>query len=79
MDIGFQVFRKTFEFGIMSEWLIQRSGGGCWTLYAFPGFRPQSTVRGAFGDPKARVIALVRRANIRPQDTEESIQYRGEA
>jgi len=29
--------------------------------------------------PKARVIALVRRANIRPQDTEESIQYRGEA
>jgi len=27
-----------------------------WDAYAFPGFRPQSTVRGVFGDPKARVI-----------------------
>ena len=30
--------------------------------YAFPGFRPQPTVRGVFGDPKARVITLVRRS-----------------
>jgi len=30
--------------------------------YAFPGFRPQPAVRGVFGDPKARVITLNRRA-----------------
>jgi len=29
-----------------------------WDAYAFPGFRPESTVRGIFGDPKARVIRL---------------------
>jgi len=36
-----------------------------WDAYAFPGFRPQSTVRGVFGDPKARVITLVRRSKKR--------------
>ncbi len=30
--------------------------------YVFPGFRPQPTVRGVFGDPKACVITLVRRS-----------------
>jgi len=30
-------------------------------MYAFPGFRPEPTVRGVFGDPKARVITLKRR------------------
>ena len=30
--------------------------------YAFDGFRPQPTVRGIFGDPKARVVTLVRRS-----------------
>lgn len=29
--------------------------------YRFPGFRPQATVKGVFGNPKARVITLVRR------------------
>src|ERR1700682_4044882 len=33
-----------------------------WAAYAFPGFRPQPTVRGVFGDPKARVITLIRRS-----------------
>ena len=33
-----------------------------WDAYAFPGFRPQPTVRGVFGDPKARVITLERRS-----------------
>jgi transposase len=28
----------------------------------FPGFRPEQTVRGIFGDPKARVITLKRRS-----------------
>ena len=33
MDIGFQVFRKTLELGLMSGWPIQRSdSGGCGTL-----------------------------------------------
>ena len=36
-----------------------------WDAYAFPGFRPQPTVRGVFGDPKARVITLVRRSKKR--------------
>ena len=30
--------------------------------YAFPGFRPLSSVRGVFGDPEARVVTLVRRS-----------------
>jgi len=34
--------------------------------YAFPGFRPQPTVRGVFGDPKACVIDLVRRSKKQP-------------
>jgi len=33
-----------------------------WDAYAFPGFRPQPTLRGVFVDPKARVITLVRRS-----------------
>src|SRR5260370_13704396 len=31
-----------------------------WDRYLFPGFQPESTVRGVFGDPKARVIKLKR-------------------
>src|SRR5450830_1882124 len=37
-----------------------------WDTYTFPGFRPQPTVRGVFGDPKARLITLARRAKKRP-------------
>jgi hypothetical protein len=33
--------------------------------YAFPGFRPHPTVRGVFGDPKVRVITLIRRSKKR--------------
>jgi hypothetical protein len=33
-----------------------------WDTYCFPGFRPEQTVRGIFGDPKARVITLKRRS-----------------
>ena len=36
-----------------------------WDTYRFPGFRPQHTVSGIFGDPKARVIRLVRRGKKR--------------
>jgi hypothetical protein len=36
-----------------------------WDAYTFPGFRPQPAVRGVFGDPKARVITLVRRSKKR--------------
>ena len=36
-----------------------------WEAYAFPGFRPLSTVRGVFGDPKAGVITLMRRSKKR--------------
>ena len=30
--------------------------------YAFPGFRPEPTVRGVFGDPTARAIPLKQRS-----------------
>src|ERR1700746_659778 len=36
-----------------------------WDAYCFPGFRPERTVRGIFGDPKARVITLKRRSKKR--------------
>jgi hypothetical protein len=34
--------------------------------YRFPGFRPEATVRGIFGDPKARIVSLRRRRKKRP-------------
>jgi hypothetical protein len=36
-----------------------------WDAYAFPGFRPEGTVRGIFGDPKARIINLKRHSKKR--------------
>ena len=33
--------------------------------YAFTGFRPEATVRGIFGDPKARIIRLRRHSKKR--------------
>ncbi len=33
--------------------------------YRFIGFRPESTVRGIFGDPKARIVRLLRRGKKR--------------
>ncbi len=33
--------------------------------YTFPGFRPLERVQGLFGDPKARLITLVRRGKKR--------------
>ena len=36
-----------------------------WDTYSFPGFRPEQTVRGIFGDPSARVITLKRRSKKR--------------
>lgn len=33
--------------------------------YRFAGFRPLATIQGVFGDPKARVITLVRRSKKR--------------
>src|SRR5439155_18268128 len=39
-----------------------------WDAYRFPGFRPAPTVIGIFGDPKARVLPLVRRSK-KPRGT----------
>src|SRR3981081_3279400 len=36
-----------------------------WDTYSFPGFRPEQTVRGIFGDPSPRVITLKRRSKKR--------------
>jgi hypothetical protein len=32
-----------------------------WDAYRFPGFSPEHTLSGIFGDPRARVIWLIRR------------------
>lgn len=32
-----------------------------WDLYRFPGFVPEHTMSGIFGDARARVIGLIRR------------------
>jgi len=32
-----------------------------WDLYHFPGFSTEHTLSGIFGDPRARVIGLIRR------------------
>src|ERR1039458_3390191 len=67
MDIGFSGFRKVIELGMMSRWPIHRSDGGAYgTRTRSPVFAPQPTVRGIFGDPKARLITLARRAKKRP-------------
>jgi hypothetical protein len=53
MDIGFQVFRKTLAFGIMSGWPTQRSdSGGCGTRTRSPVF-----VR----NPRCAVSSAIRR------------------
>ncbi len=31
-----------------------------WDLYRFPGFHPEHTIMGLFGDPRARIIRLIR-------------------
>ena len=36
-----------------------------WDTYRFPGFSPSSTLRGIFGDPKARILGLRRRGKKR--------------
>ncbi len=36
-----------------------------WDLYRFPGFSPEYILSGIFGDPRARVIALIRRGKKR--------------
>ena len=33
--------------------------------YRFPGYRPQATIKGIFGDPEARVVVLRRRQKKR--------------
>jgi hypothetical protein len=32
-----------------------------WDLYRFPGFSPEHTLSGIFGDPRVRVMGLIRR------------------
>lgn len=41
--------------------------------YRFPGFRPLETVRGIFGDHKARVVTLVRRSK-KPSATPAAVR-----
>jgi transposase len=43
----------------------------------FPGFRPEPTVRGIFGDPKARVITLKRRSKKRHAGTAVACRWVG--
>jgi hypothetical protein len=36
-----------------------------WDVYRFPGFSPEHTISGIFGDPRARVMGLIRRGKKR--------------
>jgi hypothetical protein len=47
----------------MSAWRARKRR--LWDAYVFPDFRPEATVRGIFGDPKARIIRLRRRSKKR--------------
>jgi|HubBroStandDraft_2_1064218.scaffolds.fasta_scaffold562996_1 transposase len=40
-----------------------------WDAYRFPGFRPEPSVRGFFGDPQARILTLRRRSKKRSADS----------
>jgi len=56
-----------------------------WDLYRFPGFFPGQTLSGIFGDPRARLIGLIRRgkklfvgpvaASIVPLTTGKSAEF----
>jgi len=48
-----------------------------WDAYAFAGFRPEGTVRGIFGDPKARIIKLNRRSKKRDAPIAEACTTAG--
>src|SRR3954449_2965326 len=48
-----------------------------WDTYSFPDFRPEQTVRGVFGDPKARVITLKRRSKKRLAATAVASRWAG--
>ena len=32
-----------------------------WDAYRFPGFSPEHTLSGVFGDPRSRILGLIRR------------------
>jgi hypothetical protein len=42
-------------------WFLMATNRKLFDTYRFKGFRPAPTVTGIFGDPKARVIRLIRR------------------
>jgi hypothetical protein len=45
--------------------------------YAFPGFRTWSIVQGVFGDPKARIVTLVRRSKKQSAEAAALLISRG--
>src|SRR5262245_51092038 len=45
-----------------------------WDTYAFGGFRVQPTVRGVFGNPKARLVSLVRRSKKQHAGAAQGVQ-----
>ncbi len=67
MDIGFQALRRVREMGIMSsDAQFSEASAAAVERIRVPRSLSQPTVRGVFGDPKARVISLVRRSKKRP-------------
>ena len=62
---GFAGFEEEQKFGMISRCPLLPNAKVCWTHTDFPGFRPQARLRGVFGDPKARVITLIRRSKKR--------------
>jgi hypothetical protein len=66
MDAGFPMLfghAKTWHAGAMAK--TRKRARRLTDAYAFPGFRPETVVRGVFGDPKARIVALACRSKNR--------------
>ena len=66
---GFAAFERTLEIWHALVMAIStKRSRRLLDTYRFPGFRPQATVKGVFGDPKARIVTLVRRGKKRSAD-----------
>src|SRR5664279_3475355 len=63
--LGFRGFLRWLDRASFSDGQLIEATAAPVGHNMFPGFRPQPTVRGVFGDPKARIIMLARRTKKR--------------
>ena len=67
MGTGCERFESRKKTGMVFPWRDQQSEqDGCGIRMHSMGFRPTPTVRGVFGEPKARIVSLIRRSKKQP-------------